>query len=199
MVSPGEQQHAPRTDRPLTYSNPAELRSDRVLGLRQVSPADNGSGKTTVEYVCLPSSIHSSDPGSIIAIHGLDTESPHTWEFDKKDGSTVINWLADGDMLPAAVPEARIFTYDWDAGCFQDAPVETLFGHATTLLNALVAEYGGAKMRPILFVASCFGGLVVAEVCQPHGKLRMATDIPRPSIVPRSSTATETFCVLPLA
>lgn len=68
-------------------------------------------------------------------------------------------------MLPKAVPEARIFTYDWDASFFKDAPVQTLFGHATTLLNDLVAEYRGAKIRPIIFVASCFGGLVVAKVC----------------------------------
>ncbi len=68
-------------------------------------------------------------------------------------------------MLPKAVPEARIFTYDWDASFFKDAPVQTLFGHATTLLNDLVAEYRGAKIRPIIIVASCFGGLVVAKVC----------------------------------
>jgi hypothetical protein len=78
-----------------------------------------------------------------------------------------VNWLRDGGILPAAVPKARIFTYDWDANCFKDAPVESFFGHATTLLNALAAKYRRAKMPPIIFVASCFGGLIVAEVCQP--------------------------------
>jgi hypothetical protein len=66
-------------------------------------------------------------------------------------------------MLPAAVREARIFTYDWDANYFKDAPVQTLRGRADNLL-ALVAENQGSKLRPIIFVASCFGGLVLAEV-----------------------------------
>jgi hypothetical protein len=66
-------------------------------------------------------------------------------------------------MLPAAVPQARIYTYDWDANCFQDAPVQTLLGHADNLL-ALVAGERGSRERPMIFVASCFGGLILAEV-----------------------------------
>ncbi|RYO74782.1 hypothetical protein DL766_009322 [Monosporascus sp. MC13-8B] len=72
---------------------------------------------------------------SIIAIHGLGTESPRTWEFKRKDGSGVVNWLSDSTMLPAVVPEARIFTYDWDANYFENAPVQTLLGHADKLLT----------------------------------------------------------------
>ncbi len=66
-------------------------------------------------------------------------------------------------MLPAAVPQARIYTYDWDANCFGDAPVQTLLGHADNLL-ALVAGERASRGRPIIFVASCFGGLILAEV-----------------------------------
>ncbi|RYO95238.1 hypothetical protein DL764_007723 [Monosporascus ibericus] len=65
-------------------------------------------------------------------------------------------------MLPAVVPEARIFTYDWDANYFENAPVQTLLGHADNLL-ALIATEQGPLPRPIIFVASCFGGLVLAE------------------------------------
>ena len=75
-----------------------------------------------------------------------------------------MNWLSDGDMLPAALPKPRIFTYDWNANYFGDAPVQTLLGHADTLLG-LVAEVHGSQSRPIIFIASCFGGLIVAEVC----------------------------------
>src|SRR2546430_10180024 len=50
------------------------------------------------------------------------------------------SWMCDSDMLPAAIPEARILTYDWDANCFKDAPVKTLLGHAedrkSTRLNS---------------------------------------------------------------
>ena len=104
-----------------------------------------------------------SDDGSIIAIHGLGTESPKTWEY-KKDGSGVVNWLSDKTMLRAHILEARIFTYDWNANYFEDAPVQTLFGRTNVLL-ALVTENQVSKKRPIIFIASCFGGIVLAEVC----------------------------------
>ncbi|KAK0623518.1 hypothetical protein B0T14DRAFT_425965 [Immersiella caudata] len=65
-------------------------------------------------------------------------------------------------MLPAALPKARIFTYDWNANYFADAPVQTLLGHADTLLG-LIAEGRVSQMRPIIFIASCFGGLILAE------------------------------------
>ncbi|KAK3935926.1 putative kinesin light chain [Diplogelasinospora grovesii] len=66
-------------------------------------------------------------------------------------------------MLPEAVPEARIFTYDWDANFFENAPVQTLLGHADNLLALVLAESRGSEIRPIIFIASCFGGLVLAQ------------------------------------
>jgi len=66
-------------------------------------------------------------------------------------------------MLPAAVPQASIYTYDWNANYFKDAPVQTLLGHADNLLGLLAVEGRGSE-RPIIFVASCFGGLILAEV-----------------------------------
>jgi len=65
-------------------------------------------------------------------------------------------------MLPAATPDARIFTYDWDANHFEDAPIGSLRGHADTLL-ALVNQIQSSETRPLIFVAFCFGGLVLAE------------------------------------
>lgn len=66
-------------------------------------------------------------------------------------------------MLPAAAPDARIYTYDWNAKVFDNAPVQTLLGHADNLLGLVAAEHGTSG-RPIIFIASCFGGLVLAEV-----------------------------------
>ncbi|KAH7215414.1 hypothetical protein DER44DRAFT_820271 [Fusarium oxysporum] len=119
----------------------------RYLGLRQVAPTSTAD--TTLD---------------IIAIHGLDTQSPRTWEYRKKpeDGGGIVNWLANADMLPAAIPEARIFTYDWNANYFKNAPVQALLGHADTLLTHLLKDRGRER-RPIIFVASCFGGLILAE------------------------------------
>ena len=77
----------------------------------------------------------------------------------------VVNWLADRDMLPKFVPEARIYTYDWDANCLRDPPVQTLSGHAEKLLG-IVSEHQRRHYgrRPVIFVASCFGGLILSEV-----------------------------------
>lgn len=66
-------------------------------------------------------------------------------------------------MLLAAVPNARIYTYDWHANCFEGALVQTLLGYADNLL-ALVAGERRPRDRPIIFVASCVGGLILAEV-----------------------------------
>ncbi|KAI1416956.1 hypothetical protein F5Y13DRAFT_102746 [Hypoxylon sp. FL1857] len=127
-----------------------EPSNQQRLGLRKVVPTEGDTDNTTVD---------------IIAIHGLDTESPRTWTY-KKDGSQGVNWLDDRRMLPAAVPSARIYTYDWNAKVFDNAPVQTLLSHADNLL-ALVAAEHGASNRPILFIASCFGGLVLAEaICR---------------------------------
>ncbi|KAI0895108.1 hypothetical protein F4806DRAFT_469907 [Annulohypoxylon nitens] len=126
---------------------PNEMPHQQHLGLKQIFPAEGAADNTTID---------------IIAIHGLDTESPRTWEFDKRDGSQVVNWLKDDDMLPAAIPNARIYTYDWDAKVFDKAPVQTLLSHADNLLARVAGEHGPDR-RPIIFVASCFGGLILAE------------------------------------
>ncbi|KAI1159455.1 hypothetical protein F5B18DRAFT_636937 [Nemania serpens] len=116
-------------------------------GLYKVAPTDNSIDNTTID---------------IIAIHGLGTESPRTWEFKRRGDGRVVNWLSDKNMLPAVVPEARIFTYDWNANYFENAPVQTLLSHAENLLAHVVGEQGSIS-RPIIFIASCFGGLVLAE------------------------------------
>ncbi|KAK0711611.1 hypothetical protein B0H67DRAFT_296663 [Lasiosphaeris hirsuta] len=77
-------------------------------------------------------------------------------------------------MLPAALPKARIFTYDWNANYFADAPVQTLLGHADTLLG-LVAEGRDSQTRPIIFVTSCFGGLILAEEGSPYRHILLST------------------------
>ncbi|KAK4663369.1 hypothetical protein QC763_0097850 [Podospora pseudopauciseta] len=121
--------------------------TEACRGLRRIVPVDDAPDDATID---------------IIAIHGLGTESPRTWEFKKRNGDGVVNWLSDADMLPAALPKARIYTYDWNANYFANAPVQTLLGHADTLLG-LIAEGRGSQTRPIIFVASCFGGLILAE------------------------------------
>ncbi|OTB00328.1 hypothetical protein M426DRAFT_267786 [Hypoxylon sp. CI-4A] len=51
-----------------------------------------------------------------------------------------------------------IGTYDWDANVFDNAPVQTLLNHADNLLSLVAAEHDTSN-RPMIFIASCFGGL----------------------------------------
>ncbi|KAK1634574.1 hypothetical protein BDP81DRAFT_482391 [Colletotrichum phormii] len=106
----------------------------------------------------------------IIAVHGLDTRSPDTWEFKTMDGHNV-NWLQDKNMLPAEVSNARIFTCDWPAELFEtlDAEEDTIQELALRLLAGIQARPSATnnqrsyKDRPILFVASCLGGIILAK------------------------------------
>ncbi|GKT81420.1 peptidaseCc14 [Colletotrichum tofieldiae] len=104
----------------------------------------------------------------IIAVHGLDTNSPETWE-DRSKGKPTVNWLADMDMLPKEVSRARIFTCDWPADLFQDSNIQenTMDELARLLLEGILgrprATNGQPKHQPILFIASCLGGIILMK------------------------------------
>ncbi|KAI9152209.1 U1 snRNP-associated protein [Paramyrothecium foliicola] len=86
---------------------------------------------------------------AIIAIHGLETESPHTWIYEY--GGSKVNWLSDSNMLPAVVPNARIYTYDWNAKVFHNASVHSLLDHADNLLGLVAAHRYDTPDRPLVF------------------------------------------------
>ncbi|KAK2590376.1 hypothetical protein QQS21_011939 [Conoideocrella luteorostrata] len=105
----------------------------------------------------------------IIAIHGLDTKSPDTWIWkDPKDVHNVnkwVNWLDHPEMLPKEVGRARIFYCDWPADLFMDRglsekPLE-VFGRL--LLEGIGRHREEGTHRPILFIASCLGGIILAQ------------------------------------
>ncbi|KAK4038303.1 hypothetical protein C8A01DRAFT_17605, partial [Parachaetomium inaequale] len=101
----------------------------------------------------------------IIVLHGLAARSPETFIAYKVDGdsdSGHVNWLTDSDMLPAVMPDARILTYDWNANYDKSASSDTFSGHAQTLLDRIYVnrKRTGRLQLPIIFVASCFGGLL---------------------------------------
>lgn len=99
----------------------------------------------------------------IIAIHGLDTKSPATWEYKKEDGQK-INWLADQHMLPAEVSGTRIYTCDWPAELFEpeDSVPFRIEELAVSLLEGILGS-STKRDRPILFVASCLGGVILMK------------------------------------
>lgn len=104
----------------------------------------------------------------IIAIHGLDTRSPDTWTWRGKNPSDNVNWLADPKMLPSKVGAARIFTCDWPADLFQPSNLiqKRIEEYALLLLEAIYRELcvtDTATPRPVFFIASCLGGIVLAK------------------------------------
>ncbi|KAL3493964.1 hypothetical protein BJX62DRAFT_223567 [Aspergillus germanicus] len=116
---------------------------------------------------------HANTP-SIIAIHGLQTTSEGTWVYrhppnpngaeQPMDTAKETNWLTDSDMLPNDVPTAHIYTYNWSGNFLgNDSMNEPLRGHAATFMTALGAELGKRPKVPIIFIASCFGGLLLAK------------------------------------
>jgi hypothetical protein len=105
----------------------------------------------------------------IIAIHGFDTNSPDTWIY-KEGGKADVNWLADEHMLPAEVSNVRIFTCDWPAELFQtsDHAPDSIEELARLLLAGISGRDShkssrATKDRPILFVASCLGGVILMQ------------------------------------
>ncbi|PNP57453.1 hypothetical protein THARTR1_02450 [Trichoderma harzianum] len=95
---------------------------------------------------------------SIIAIHGLDTSAPTTWEYKSQNGQT-INWLRDKDMLPAAVPRACLMLYNWPAKFYANAVDLTLHDLAEglwreetsrALVENLAAEETNAHLKELV-------------------------------------------------
>ncbi|KAM3554900.1 hypothetical protein ARSEF4850_006251 [Beauveria asiatica] len=106
----------------------------------------------------------------IIAVHGLDTTSRDTWTWkdprDLKNKRKWVNWLRPG-MLPASVDRVRIFTCDWPADLLvpSDLVQKTIEEYSLLLLdgieNALFVGSARQQDRPIVFIASCLGGLIL--------------------------------------
>ena len=131
---------------------------------------------------------------SVVFIHGLfghpyetwawktskPTKSPLRSEADKLPSShleqvqglensagekDVVYW--PGDLLPGAIPDARIYTwgYDADLANFSSASRNTIHQHAGNLLSDLVDLRAESPLneRPIIFVVHSLGGIIVKE------------------------------------
>ncbi|MCJ1224820.1 hypothetical protein MMC12_001466 [Toensbergia leucococca] len=108
----------------------------------------------------------------IIAIHGLGTTSPRTWEArgDQACGTqrTQVNWLSDHDMLPNVVPSANIFTFTWNSNYYKNAPIVRIQDVAEVLLSKLQSQRDkeNTHPRPLIFIASSFGGLIITKALE---------------------------------
>ncbi|KAK7510033.1 uncharacterized protein IWZ02DRAFT_437536 [Phyllosticta citriasiana] len=97
----------------------------------------------------------------IVAIHGIGAHPYDTWVQRNEDGEK-INWLENQDMLPAIAPHARIMRYGYRSAWFGSDRVRAKVGKiAERFLRALERKRDECPTRPIIFVAHCFGGVVL--------------------------------------
>ncbi|KAI1370425.1 hypothetical protein F4677DRAFT_438488, partial [Hypoxylon crocopeplum] len=96
----------------------------------------------------------------IIAVHGLNGHREHTWKADNG-----VNWLADEDMLPEKIPNARIFVWGYDARTHGNDYLSEayLHQHGSQLVGDLADErhLDGTSKRPIIFIGHGLGGIVI--------------------------------------
>ncbi|KAH0600433.1 hypothetical protein MHUMG1_01429 [Metarhizium humberi] len=144
---------------------------ERIQDTKPNPAREHTTGVTLTQIHPLPGVDVETDI-DIIAIHGLDTGSPGTWtwKFNRPDRHDV-NWLADKDMLPSRVGQARILTCDWPAELFErsDLIQKRIEELARLLLDGIrrrpsatntSSKRGG---RPIVFIASCLGGIILMK------------------------------------
>ncbi|KAI0877381.1 hypothetical protein GGS24DRAFT_497899 [Hypoxylon argillaceum] len=119
----------------------------------------------------------------IIAIHGLDTKSPDTWRYKTK--TSHVDWLTHERMLPTRVGNARIFTCNWPADLFQKSVPTTLKESAESLRDSIRQHIEQnnrtGKNPPILFIASCLGGIILLKALDMDRS--PGNDNSRPSII----------------
>ncbi|KAI1214605.1 uncharacterized protein F4807DRAFT_3196 [Annulohypoxylon truncatum] len=95
----------------------------------------------------------------IVAVHGLGSNVDWSWVW--KGHNKQVHWLKDPDMLPAAVPNARIMAYSYESRWHIDAPKTHLGLLGEELARTLHGVRAKELDRPILFIAHSLGGLVV--------------------------------------
>ena len=76
---------------------------------------------------------------SIVAVHGLGATPDWAWIRKVKTGDQekLVNWLVDGNMLPAKLPNSRIMTFNYESKWLLAAPKQRRHLCAIQLLTAL--------------------------------------------------------------
>ncbi|KAI9677239.1 MAG: hypothetical protein M1822_008188 [Bathelium mastoideum] len=102
----------------------------------------------------------------IVALHGIGAHPDDTWckNVGTKEKPQYVNWLSSQEMLPAVAIRARILRYGYDSSWFGRDPMgEKVSSIAQRLLFSLRKKRKDFPLRPLIFIAHCFGGLVVLK------------------------------------
>ncbi|KAH5617588.1 hypothetical protein HBI23_253250 [Parastagonospora nodorum] len=102
----------------------------------------------------------------IVAVHGIGAHPDDSWckNVGTKESPHWVNWLEEENMLPAVAPQARIMRYGYQSQWFGEGAMRqkaSIVAHR--LLLALRRKREHSPYRPLLFIAHCFGGLVVVK------------------------------------
>lgn len=146
----------PRPASPHSHDSPPPSPQTKGVELSQVYPPPESGLPTDVD---------------VIAIHGLDTDSPRTWTWKHQRPKQDVNWLQAPEMLPKRIPTARIFACNWPADLFErsDLVQKTIEEFARLLLAAIKHRHPANNEdsrrdnRPIVFIASCLGGVILMK------------------------------------
>jgi hypothetical protein len=109
----------------------------------------------------LPHSARSRRSVDIIAIHGVGAHPIDTWTHRAKD----VNWLIDERMLRHDVPNAHVMIYGYESQWKGPETLTTTVSHiAERFVDRLITQRDETGQRPMIFVAHCFGGIVLLKV-----------------------------------
>lgn len=102
----------------------------------------------------------------IVAVHGLNPRSKsiadHAWDtWRKPSGEKGRLWLRDD--LPEALPEARIYLYEYDSTAVYGKDRGTFIDKANALLEAITLKRQNATQRPLLLLGHSLGGLLIKQ------------------------------------
>ena len=95
----------------------------------------------------------------IVAVPGLGANPEWTWKSKNK-----VDWLADNNMLPRTIANARIMVFEYESQWFGRGSInQRLSNVADQLVHALSDQRSRGSKRPIVFVCHCLGGIIVEK------------------------------------
>jgi hypothetical protein len=98
---------------------------------------------------------------SIVAVHSVKGHHIFSWQAKTNNSEKV--WIRD--FLEDEIPEARVFSFGWNAGLFENSRAD-LRDVATQLLVRLdtIRSSDEEKVRPLLFLGHGIGGILIKQV-----------------------------------